>query len=68
MKWREIVHLLEKLWSPSLGREWIEIDLQALLDKYGDESPSLGREWIEIDGAVINLYSLAVSLLGEGVD
>ena len=34
-------------WSPSLGREWIEIFYFHLI-KRAIRSPSLGREWIEI--------------------
>ena len=53
--------------SPSMRREWIEIqDTQSL--SYDDRSPSMRREWIEIPVRQAPGETVPVSLHAEGVD
>ena len=67
MKSHLFKNLIAVYWSPSLGREWIEI---AFVTWFTGVvlSPSLGREWIEIERHKGRIDQVIVSLLGEGVD
>ena len=53
--------------SPSMRREWIEIQFCRKIVKYY-QSPSMRREWIEIQHQLVNYNENAVSLHAEGVD
>ena len=55
--------------SPSIRREWIEIEIRTV-EKNGEPwSPSIRREWIEIFFHAPKAYKgLNVSLHTEGVD
>ena len=53
--------------SPSMRREWIEIEKCARAYEKA-ESPSMRREWIEITTKLLAKEKSAVSLHAEGVD
>ena len=54
-------------WSPSVWREWIEMNL-SWMPSATLTSPSVWREWIEMVGVETYACFLAVSLRVEGVD
>ena len=54
--------------SPSMRREWIEIDQGRMAIHRIGESPSMRREWIEISCSFWRASRAAVSLHAEGVD
>ena len=58
---------LSKIWSPSMRREWIEIDWRMVLPEETG-SPSMRREWIEMQVVKSSWLSRIVSLHAEGVD
>ena len=53
--------------SPSMRREWIEIDWRMVLPEETG-SPSMRREWIEMQVVKSSWLSRIVSLHAEGVD
>ena len=53
--------------SPSMRREWIEIQKEKLLS-VPDESPSMRREWIEMLLTLTSQLFFMVSFHAEGVD
>ena len=60
--------ILSDLESPSMRREWIEMQ-RHLKSRFADStSPSMRREWIEIFRSDISTLNFVVSLHAEGVD
>ena len=53
--------------SPSMRREWIEMEVQKMKIEVG-KSPSMRREWIEIPCMILVFSIRRVSLHAEGVD
>ena len=53
--------------SPSMRREWIEIQ-RTLYHTATVWSPSMRREWIEINFSIFETKYIIVSLHAEGVD
>ena len=68
MKFLGVFRYAIKEMSPSMRREWIEI--QICTDHRQDhyQSPSMRREWIEIVSDLGGVKAHAVSLHAEGVD
>ena len=67
MKWQYKLQADELARSPSIRREWIEID-GARGQQIDISSPSIRREWIEMCIGGDKMYILDVSLHTEGVD
>ena len=53
--------------SPSMRREWIEIQFSFFVSS-NSMSPSMRREWIEMSSRLYTALSYLVSLHAEGVD
>ena len=67
MKCQSMFQVLPESWSPSMRREWIEIQ-NIKETHYKETSPSMRREWIEIQNIKETHYKETVSLHAEGVD
>ena len=67
MKFNTVSTIFQLFKSPSVWREWIEIQQLYLLHQY-TRSPSVWREWIEMATENVRRDMDIVSLRVEGVD